>query len=127
MRPQGNASALITATLTPDGDGTEELDSTDARLVAAFGPRFTLGHLQTGDLQLSPLIAAIQETLNTLEKNKTDAFPSGHTYLAASVWGFFHFMRYVPLALAFALPALALTISGAAQAQARKVFDRRAG
>lgn len=48
-------------------------------LFPAIGPRFTLGHLQTGDLQLTPLIAAIHETLNNLEKNKTDAFPSGHT------------------------------------------------
>lgn len=48
-------------------------------LVPAIGPRITLSHLQTGDLQFSPFIEAIQETLNGLEKNKTDAFPSGHT------------------------------------------------
>ncbi len=48
-------------------------------LVPAIGPRFTLSHLQTGDLQLSPFIGKIQEALNALEKNKTDAFPSGHT------------------------------------------------
>ena len=48
-------------------------------LVPAIGPRFTLNHLQTGDLQLYPLIETIQEALNALEKNKTDAFPSGHT------------------------------------------------
>jgi membrane-associated phospholipid phosphatase len=48
-------------------------------LVPAIGPRFTLSHLQTGDLQLYPLIETIQEALNALEKNKTDAFPSGHT------------------------------------------------
>jgi membrane-associated phospholipid phosphatase len=48
-------------------------------LVPAIGPRFTLSHLQTGDLRLYPLIATIQEALNALEKNKTDAFPSGHT------------------------------------------------
>jgi len=48
-------------------------------LVPAIGPRFTLSHLQTGDLQVSPFIATIQEALNDLEKNKTDAFPSGHT------------------------------------------------
>ena len=48
-------------------------------LVPAIGPRFTLGHLQTGDLQLSPFIETIQDALNGLEKNKTDAFPSGHT------------------------------------------------
>lgn len=48
-------------------------------LFPAVGPRFTLAHLQTVDLQGSPLIRSIQETLNALEKNKTDAFPSGHT------------------------------------------------
>jgi membrane-associated phospholipid phosphatase len=48
-------------------------------LVPAIGPRFTLSHLQTGGLQGSPFIEMIQDTLNALEKNKTDAFPSGHT------------------------------------------------
>ena len=48
-------------------------------LVPAIGPRFTLSHLQSGDLQVSPLIEKIQDALNGLEKNKTDAFPSGHT------------------------------------------------
>jgi membrane-associated phospholipid phosphatase len=48
-------------------------------LVPAIGPRFTLSHLQTGDLQVSPFIETIQNVLNALEKNKTDAFPSGHT------------------------------------------------
>ena len=51
-------------------------------LVPAIGPRFTLSHLQTGDLQVSPLIETIQEALNALEKNKTDAFPSGHTAIS---------------------------------------------
>lgn len=48
-------------------------------LVPAIGPRFTLNHLQTGGLQVSPFIESIQNGLNALEKNKTDAFPSGHT------------------------------------------------
>lgn len=48
-------------------------------LVPAVGPRFTLSHLQTANLQLYPLIETIQAVLNALEKNKTDAFPSGHT------------------------------------------------
>lgn len=48
-------------------------------LVPAIGPRFTLNHLQTGGLQVSPFIESIQDALNGLEKNKTDAFPSGHT------------------------------------------------
>jgi len=48
-------------------------------LFPAIGPRFTLSQLQSGSLQVSPLTAKIQETLNALEKNKTDAFPSGHS------------------------------------------------
>ena len=48
-------------------------------LVPAIGPRFTLSHLQSGNLQVSPFIEKIQDALNGLEKNKTDAFPSGHT------------------------------------------------
>ena len=51
-------------------------------LVPAIGPRFALSHLQSGDLQTSPLIRSIQDALNTLEKNKTDAFPSGHTAIS---------------------------------------------
>jgi membrane-associated phospholipid phosphatase len=48
-------------------------------LFPAIGPRFTLSHLQTRGLQVSPFIESIQYVLNALEKNKTDAFPSGHT------------------------------------------------
>ena len=48
-------------------------------LFPAIGPRFTLSHLQTATLQVSPFIETIQDALNALEKNKTDAFPSGHT------------------------------------------------
>ena len=56
-------------------------------LVPAIGPRFTLAHLQTVDLQAGPLVIAIQETLNRLENTKTDAFPSGHTAVALlSLW-----------------------------------------
>jgi membrane-associated phospholipid phosphatase len=51
-------------------------------LVPAVGPRFTLGDLQTTDLHATPFIKSIQETLNGLEQNKTDAFPSGHTAVA---------------------------------------------
>lgn len=51
-------------------------------LVPAVGPRFTLAHLQTRDLAASPLVVAIQDTLNALENTKTDAFPSGHTAVA---------------------------------------------
>jgi membrane-associated phospholipid phosphatase len=56
-------------------------------LVPAVGPRFTLAHIQTGDLQAGPLVLAVQEALNRLENTKTDAFPSGHTAVALlSLW-----------------------------------------
>ena len=51
-------------------------------LFPAVGPRFTLAHLQTTGLQANSLTTAIQNTLNSLEHNKTDAFPSGHTAVA---------------------------------------------
>ncbi|MGE5892901.1 MAG: phosphatase PAP2 family protein [bacterium] len=51
-------------------------------LVPAVGPRFTLTAVQTAGLQADSLTRAIQETLNVLEHNKTDAFPSGHTAIA---------------------------------------------
>jgi membrane-associated phospholipid phosphatase len=51
-------------------------------LFPAVGPRFTLNHLQTTDLQAGPMTLWIQQSLNSLEHNKTDAFPSGHTAVA---------------------------------------------
>jgi membrane-associated phospholipid phosphatase len=51
-------------------------------LVPAVGPRFTLNHVQTADLQAGPLTLWIRQALDGLEHNKTDAFPSGHTAVA---------------------------------------------
>ena len=51
-------------------------------LFPAVGPRFTLNHQQTTELQAGPMTLWIQQSLNSLEHNKTDAFPSGHTAVA---------------------------------------------
>jgi membrane-associated phospholipid phosphatase len=48
-------------------------------LVPAVGPRFTMNHLQTTELRAGSITLWIQQTLNSAEHNKTDAFPSGHT------------------------------------------------
>jgi membrane-associated phospholipid phosphatase len=48
-------------------------------IVPAIGPRFTLSQYQSTGLQLPPFLAHLRDALNGLEKNKTDAFPSGHT------------------------------------------------
>ncbi len=53
--------------------------------VPALGPRFALASRQTVFLELTPVAAAIAQTLDELEHTKLDVFPSGHTMLAAAV------------------------------------------
>lgn len=48
-------------------------------LMPALGPRFTISHLQSTELQGLFLAEPIQRLLNQLEGIKRDAFPSGHT------------------------------------------------
>lgn len=52
-------------------------------LVPAIGPRFTVQH--AGPLPRGAVSRAIDTTLDKLEKNKRDCFPSGHTMVVAAV------------------------------------------
>lgn len=52
-------------------------------LVPAIGPRFTIPH--PGPLPRGWLATAIDNTLNVLERNKRDCFPSGHTMVVCAV------------------------------------------
>jgi len=54
-------------------------------LFPALGPRFTINHLQTTELQGLFVAEPIQRLLNQLEGIKRDAFPSGHTGIALTV------------------------------------------
>jgi len=54
-------------------------------LFPAIGPRFTINHLQTTELQGLFVAEPIQRLLNQLEGIKRDAFPSGHTAIALLV------------------------------------------
>lgn len=54
-------------------------------LFPAIGPRFTIDHLQTMELQGFIVTEPIQDLLNRLEGIKRDAFPSGHTAVALMV------------------------------------------
>ena len=54
-------------------------------LMPALGPRFTINHLQTTELQGFIIAEPIQRLLNQLEGIKRDAFPSGHTGIAVLV------------------------------------------
>jgi len=48
-------------------------------LMPALGPRFTISHLQSTDLEGILVAEPIQRLLDQLEVIKRDAFPSGHT------------------------------------------------
>ena len=52
-------------------------------LVPAIGPRYTLAH--AGPLPRGAISQAIDHTLDVLEKNKRDCFPSGHTMVLTAV------------------------------------------
>jgi membrane-associated phospholipid phosphatase len=52
-------------------------------LVPAVGPRFTVNH--AGPLPRGAVSRAIDDTLNKLESNKRDCFPSGHTMVVTAV------------------------------------------
>lgn len=54
-------------------------------LMPALGPRFTINHLQTTELQGLIIAEPMQRLLNQLEGIKRDAFPSGHTAIAVTV------------------------------------------
>jgi membrane-associated phospholipid phosphatase len=54
-------------------------------LMPALGPRFTISHLQTTELQGFFIAEPIQRLLNKLEGIKRDAFPSGHTAVTVTV------------------------------------------
>ncbi|MEO8189508.1 MAG: phosphatase PAP2 family protein [Acidobacteriota bacterium] len=53
--------------------------------IPALGPRFALASRQTVVLESTRMAAGIERTLDQLEHTKLDAFPSGHTMLAAAV------------------------------------------
>lgn len=56
-------------------------------LMPALGPRYTMHHLQTSELESFLVAEPIQSLLNNLEGIKRDAFPSGHTGIALLVLG----------------------------------------
>lgn len=99
----------------------------------AVGPRYTVAH--AGPLPRGAVSSAIDQTLDRLEKNKRDCFPSGHTMVvvavlieaarrsrktflgflpfalglvAATVYGRYHYVADVLAGLLLAWPAVAL-------------------
>jgi membrane-associated phospholipid phosphatase len=78
-------------------------------LMPAIGPRFTLNHLQSRELEGLLITEPLQQLLNRLEGVKRDAFPSGHTAITLTVvylaWRFEKRLFAVILPLALALIA----------------------
>jgi len=95
-------------------------------LFPAVGPRFTLNHLQTTDLPAGPWTLWLQQTLNSLEHNKTDAFPSGHT--AVALVSLFYAGKYRERALFWVLvPAVSALIVSTVYLRYHYVIDVIAG
>jgi len=95
-------------------------------LVPAVGPRFTLNQVQTMELQTGPLSQWIQSTLDGLEQNKTDAFPSGHT--AVALVSLFYAWKYREKVLFWILvPAVSALIVSTVYLRYHYVVDVIAG
>lgn len=80
----------------------------------AIGPRFTLASLQQVPLRGGIIMNTIVDTLNTLEGNKRDCFPSGHTQIVlVSLWFAFKYRRplfwiYLPIITALIISTVYL-------------------
>jgi len=80
----------------------------------AIGPRFTLASLQEVSLRGGIIMNTIVDTLNTLERNKRDCFPSGHTQIVlVSLWFAFKYRRplfwiYLPIIIALIISTVYL-------------------
>ncbi|OGP53307.1 MAG: hypothetical protein A2Y65_04995 [Deltaproteobacteria bacterium RBG_13_52_11] len=72
----------------------------------SIGPRFTLASLQQVPLQGGAILNSVVNTLNALEGNPRDCFPSGHTQMVLiSLWFAFKYKRplfwiYLPICIA---------------------------
>jgi membrane-associated phospholipid phosphatase len=63
-------------------------------IMPAIGPRFTLASMQHVPIKGGAIMDAIVNTINSLEGNKRDCFPSGHTQtILISLWFAFRFKR----------------------------------
>jgi membrane-associated phospholipid phosphatase len=80
----------------------------------AVGPRFTLASLQQIPLNGGIIMNTIVDTLNALEGNKRDCFPSGHTQIVlVSLWFAFKYRRplfwiYLPIIIALIISTVYL-------------------
>jgi membrane-associated phospholipid phosphatase len=80
----------------------------------AIGPRFTLASLQQIPLKGGVIMNTVVDTLNALEGNQRDCFPSGHTQtVLISLWFAFKYRRplfwiYLPIIIALIISTVYL-------------------
>jgi membrane-associated phospholipid phosphatase len=94
-------------------------------LFPAVGPRYTLAHLQSQPIVGSPKIETIRKSIDQLEKNKWDAFPSGHTAVVLLV--LYYARRYTPRAFVVYLPVVVALIASTVYLRYHYVVDVVAG
>ncbi len=94
-------------------------------LFPAIGPRFTLAHLQSVPLEGSLFTDLIRDTLNTLEHNKRDCMPSGHTQIALMVLSLSY--RYQRIIFYIFLPLVSGLILSTVYLRYHYVIDLLAG
>ncbi len=90
-------------------------------LFPALGPRYTMAHLQTRDLEGWIATGHIQGVLNTLEGIKRDAFPSGHTGVGLTV--LYLAYRYERLLFFVLLPVVAALVFSTVYCRYHYVVD----
>ena len=90
-------------------------------LFPALGPRYTMNHLQSSDLQGLFIAGPIQRIINDLEGIKRDAFPSGHTGVALVVSSLAY--RFHKGFFFITLPAIAMLIFATVYCRYHYVVD----
>jgi membrane-associated phospholipid phosphatase len=90
-------------------------------LFPALGPRYTINHLQSFDLNGAFIAGPVQALLNNIEGIKRDAFPSGHTAVALVVSGLAY--RFHRRFFYFTLPVVTMLIFSTVYCRYHYVVD----
>ncbi len=94
-------------------------------VLPAIGPRYTLAHLQTVPLSGSPIADFVSQLLNSMENNKRDCMPSGHTAIGLIV--LYLSYRYARLLFYLFCPIVAALILSTVYLRHHYVIDLIAG
>lgn len=94
-------------------------------IVPAIGPRFTLSHLQSVSLNITPTTNFLQNLLNNLEGKHYDCFPSGH--IGVSLVVLYYAFKYEKKIFYILLPLIVSLIFSTVYLRYHYVVDVFAG